>query len=91
MSKCQNLFQEFFDPHGGQTPLLGETIHVIPDTPSGDPADVLRLSCRTLAEHPHHQPDRVDLRHHPASHAPDAGMPDPDRHAAHDLPTGAVR
>ena len=52
VSKCQNLFQEFFDPHGGQTPLLGETIHVIPDTPQPAFSRITILAESPLASAP---------------------------------------
>ncbi len=47
--------------------------------------ELLRLPGRALAEHSHHQPDRVDLCHDPPPDPDDPGLPEPRHHARHDV------
>ena len=53
-------------------------------------ARVLRLSGRALDAHPLEQRDRVDLRHHPASHRSHQGVPHAHRDARDDVQVGDV-
>ena len=53
--------------------------------------ELLRLPGRALAEHSHHQPDRVDLCHDPPPDPDDPGLPEPRHHARHDVQARPVR
>ena len=53
--------------------------------------ELLRLPGRALAEHSHHQPDRVDLGHDPPPDPDDPGLPEPRHHALHDVQARPVR
>ncbi len=53
--------------------------------------ELLRLPGRALAEHSHHQPDRIDLCHDPPPDPDDPGLPEPRHHARHDVQARPVR
>ena len=65
--------------------------HCVPAKRSWGTHGLLRLPSTALAKHPHQQSHQVRLRHHPASHQALKGLPEPRRHAAHDVQARTMR
>ena len=63
----------------------------LPDQGPGGSARVLRLSGGALVAHPDHEPHRERLRHGPASHRSQQGMPLPQHGAGDGLQAGDCR
>ncbi len=84
---CQSGLRPFPGPLPGEVSQgRGEA-----DPGSQGTDELLRLPGRALAEHSHHQPDRVDLGHDPPPDPDDPGLPEPRHHARHDVQARPVR
>lgn len=65
--------------------------HTMSDKGSRGTTDFLRLPSPTLAKHPDVKSNRKHLRHDPTSDKAHQRMPQPGRHAPHDVQAGSVR